>query len=445
MPLTLPEAITKVHDELEEEARACEPNSFAARTTVFETARYDEIAFGDEQVGVSLLIWDIPDTATPDTYSGFKIPESLLGKKVALYYFTEGYLDNAPYFAHSEPGFADGMNQYRMLVEGLAVHKLTARKVLEFNELQWPAMANGEPYDKEEHEKRKTLADWATKVKDYITGENEANLAVSEEESNKIGYDFRGKRYKGTLASWIAKRSPWKAMPDATKELIMNRVNKYTFDVSKAISVVHGEAICKAYEDRIGGSSCMAGKGNTLMLDLYRKCPEDIGLAILRTPDKTGRAILWLNATKRNGEKVVAVDRVYPAGDHQIFEYFEAWAKQNGYIIRSRSEDTFPEKLSVTIKADKVLAYPYLDSFYRCNYTEDKEGGLTLQLDSYEYPNGERNRVTLTNQHGGGPLTNACPECGERSRIQYETMSGAAYCPLCVDRMSAKAFNPLRT
>ena len=445
MPMTLKQAIEAVREELVAEEKACEPSSFAKHKTVYETAEFDELVTttGDQEFreAVSLLIWEIPDFAQTDSYRGIVCPAELRGKKIALYYYSGE--DSEPFHMHSEE-----KNKYQLAVMGLRPKSLTKSAVLAFNEVEWPAMQNGELYNAEKHDKAKENAKYANILAEYIQT-NPQDLQVSEEDTNMVSYAQKNKvkRQKTTLARFVAKNIPgFGECPDKIKELLQTRTCKYTFDVSQAFSILTGDDIVEAYRNAVGGHSCMAGKSHNQMLDMYRQCPDDIGLAVFRTPDKTGRAIVWKNAKKKNGTTVVAVDRVYPAGDAQIYEFFDAWAKQNGYLIRPLKSNDFSEPLCVELEASKVVAFPYLDTFQRATSTETPEGGLKIRLFSSSWK--EQHNVTLTHQHGGGPQTAACPKCDQHSRVFFSHRSYGSICPNCAQGIKGRSseagfINPL--
>lgn len=443
MPMTLKQAIEAVKDELVAEEKACEPSTFATHKTVYETAEFDELVTTTEdqehREAVSLLIWEIPDFALKNSFPGIVCPEELRGKKIALYYYSGE--NSEPFHMHSEE-----KNKYQLAVMGLRPKSLTKTNVLAFNNLKWPAMENGELYNAEKHDKAKENAKYANLLAEYIQI-NPQDLQVSEEDSAMVSYNQKNrvKRQKTTLARFVAKHIPsFAECPDKIKELLQTRVCKYTFDVSQAFTILTGEDIVEAYRNAVGGHSCMAGKTHNQMLDMYRQCPDDIGLAVFRTPDKTGRAIVWKNAKKKDGTTVVAVDRVYPAGDSQIYEFFDAWAKQNGYMLRPLKSGEFLEPLSVELNASYVTAFPYLDTFQRGVMKETEQGGLTITLFSPSWK--ETGNANFTHQHGGGPQTVACPKCDQYSRIMFSHRNYGSVCPTCAKGIrgaEASLINPL--
>ena len=182
------------------------------------------------------------------------------------------------------------------------------------------------------------------------------------------------------------------ARTETTIGRFLNRRMGFKYDTTKfatvyaaiithtvSVRIVRGDEIRVAYQNRVGGVTCMTGRENANLISLYVENPDKVGLAILKYKDskktRYARALWW---TCDDGTKVL--DRIYPDDNGPQIQMFRNWAKINDGQYREKLHAPSREynRLSdgsireVTLKCPSNGQYPYMDTFCFAQKCEHK-------------------------------------------------------------------------
>lgn len=164
----------------------------------------------------------------------------------------------------------------------------------------------------------------------------------------------------------VLEHLPW--MATTWGELF--RPKSYTFEV------VSGQAIVEAYVH--GPKSCMSGDENRGQTQFYADNANVSLVKIHEDGTYMGRALLW---TLENGNRFL--DRVYPSDGGAHTQAVREWAKDQGWMVRTRDnasdrslENGTEADLRVVVDTFTARRTPYLDTLLYV--VADESGKLVL-------------------------------------------------------------------
>lgn len=122
--------------------------------------------------------------------------------------------------------------------------------------------------------------------------------------------------------------------------------------------ILRGDAVEDAYEQEVGGHSCMTGC-NHPYVRVYAENPDKVGLLVWRKNE--ARALIW---TTDDGKKFI--DRVYPSSG-QAITAFQIYAENKNARIRDGHsfEHSTDKNVVVTVKNASNGAWPFMDTLVR--------------------------------------------------------------------------------
>lgn len=264
-----------------------------------------------------------------------------------------------------------------------------------------------------------------------IRKDKEGYLAFSNEDPMMVSYAQRpeyrlcpGRRVKTTLQRYIRRRlGIANTIPDHRLDQMYRDVfASRTVEVNeKQFTVLEGQEIVDAYDDCVGGGTCMTGD-NSDCVRLYALNPDKVKLLVYRG---SARALLW---TCEDGARVM--DRIYPNdGGHTAI--MRQWARDHGYLTREDNRMPSGNKVPVSDGHEHTVllthdgAFPYMDTFH-FGEIEDRSGKLyasNFYFDGCGY---------LEHTDGSGPDLYECNRCGcsisERNSYEFD---GNYWCSSC--------------
>jgi hypothetical protein len=239
--------------------------------------------------------------------------------------------------------------------------------------------------------------------KDLIVDNPINFISISDSDRTKISYltDDRMKKvadsdtddYWTTSSRFHCKAGAFisKLFKDISSKEVEKFANLYKTIVNKkefTFEIVKGDDIRKYYhydfhESNSGslGNSCMRYDRCQKFFDLYVD-NNVASMLLIKNPDGKliGRAILW----DFDGNKVM--DRIYTVQDDEYQHFFKKWAKDNGYLFKtkqnwnntikfdSKTSENVDYEFGIQLKKWRYSYYPYLDTF---KWIDVKTGVLT--------------------------------------------------------------------
>jgi len=235
-----------------------------------------------------------------------------------------------------------------------------------------------------------------------------------------IAFDVPGKeRMKIRTARYLTRKCKLHEAANLNDEqirILAEKINNLLWSVEELsdVELIHGPAITKAYEDEVGGSSCMTGS-NASYTGLYAANPTRFEMLIIRSGNDSARAIIH---KLDDGRKLFG--RIYTNAQH-LLEKMKRHADDQGWIVsryvdRSNRSSWIMSNLNY---CDGEI--PYMDTLISgstCN------GLLTVSWDNGDFG--------LQDQNGnmGGYI---CELCGDRvgEEDAYSNDNGNIYCEYC--------------
>lgn len=263
-----------------------------------------------------------------------------------------------------------------------------------------------------------------------------ARLAPSEDVAGKMAYcpDPKNpkRRTKTTLGRYL--RRNVKMTVDAYTEGAVSRAMiavTAIYPVEGQFTILTGEDLRKAYYDKVGSDSCMAGPDRERQerLGFYVRNPEQIGLLVWKGTQ--GRALLW---TGDDGK--LFIDRVYAGDLAAAHEAYWRWAEGRNAWMYDKGGYHKIKNFVCTVKAFEGPRPPYFDSL--------QLSGVKLFLGCPVCPG-------CGKQHEPGSLKKVndkeicelcvslygeCESCkkAEHKRNLYPVVSGGVACAVCIDK-----------
>ena len=229
-------------------------------------------------------------------------------------------------------------------------------------------------------------------------------------------------RYFSRLSEKLDRNIPVNAWEDYAQCLLASL--NYSSD---QFEILYGSDVIKAYEEECGGHSCMTGKTNKHLIELYEKNADKVSLLTYR--GTFARALLWKTDA---GKKVM--DRVYPNSGRHL-ACFARWAKENDYVCRKNNslpEDNVhfedDEEHRVTLNVGMTL--PYMDSFHYA--IDEPEQHRTIVLSTCKL--GKAVHVASTTWYFA---LKTCCWCSTLVENQpYEELNGGYFCQNCYNEQT---------
>jgi hypothetical protein len=221
-------------------------------------------------------------------------------------------------------------------------------------------------------------------------------ISISNDDPSKISYAHSDKLAKIDPEDYWKFKGRVNAKPAAAIKKFLKNVTEKDLDIftcmyKAAVSnkdytmqIVSGEEIKKyyhyrSYNDQFPGTlhnSCMKHENCSEFFDIYTQNPEVCTMLIMLDLNEKllGRALLWDAIDMTTGVDRKVMDRIYAVNDDKNIHYFKEWADDNGYLYKTEQKwqnCMFLEshgvskqyKLSVKIKKQSFVKYPYVDTF----------------------------------------------------------------------------------
>jgi len=226
---------------------------------------------------------------------------------------------------------------------------------------------------------------------------------------------------------------------DRQVEVIAASINDAIFsNDTTTIEQVSGTAIQDAYEDAVGGESCMTYDYAVKYLEIYANNPN-VSLLIARTKKggytRTGRALLWKyydsieDAKNREGPTKLYGDNIYmeiPECKYALKQWMNDNCDNNYHVDSGYDTEMY-------VPFDDIPEYwPYCDTF---RYASP----VSRILSSYRH----KGSYMLEDTEGclcgwGGMDDITCYRCRDvidNSDMRYHTHTGSMYCTSCWDEV----------
>lgn len=240
-------------------------------------------------------------------------------------------------------------------------------------------------------------------------------------EDGSIGYiafEVSGKdRMKLKTARYLTRKCKLTNVPlnDEQIRILAEKLNSllWTDDELNNVELIRGNAITEAYENEIGGSSCMTGC-NSSYTKLYASNPTRFEMLIIRNNNDSARAIIH---KLDNGRKLLGT--IYTTTEH-LCDKMQDYAIQQDWIIKTHkiADKSILIMSSLSYREDEI---PYMDTL--------TQGEIVNNLLTASYNGGSFN---LQDQDGGlGGYQ--CENCGNRVNEDdiYDDGEGNSYCEYC--------------
>ena len=204
---------------------------------------------------------------------------------------------------------------------------------------------------------------------------------------------------------------------DDTLEKLCSTVMSFLDYDENKFNVLAGNDIVEAYEDAIGGHSCMTEE-NAVLTEIYAANPNVVSLLIY---NNKARALLW---NTDQGERVL--DRIYP-NDKLYIEHYKRYVERHSIVMRKHNgvaklrTRQYRRRYSVKLKFGLNRYVPYMDSF-RYGYTI--EDGLKLCTHYIS-----RTQFFLDTDNGELLPPNCC-ECNDLT-YNFKIIDDEVYCDEC--------------
>lgn len=274
-------------------------------------------------------------------------------------------------------------------------------------------------------------------VDDIIHNKKGHYLAHSHDEANAVSYArcksmkfLPERRTKTTLGRYIRRQYPDVVIKEEFLEQFVAKVMADLMPVDSKFKMISGPYIKQAYQDEIGGESCMTGDDSN-KVKIYAINPDVVSMLVYDDGEMTGRCLVW-----KTDQGHTVTDRIYPNSGRHIAEY-EKYISEQGW--HRRSDNRAPscsqyivglehERLSVTLKVPDPPIWPYIDTFayYGSRDIDYDNNKITLKM------NGD---YSLHSTSGEGPDCERveCSSCGTGLDEEDALYSpgGDAYCESC--------------
>lgn len=263
-------------------------------------------------------------------------------------------------------------------------------------------------------------------------------LAVSEigwpmvSWADKVAHTYNNKRRRrGKLSKFLASRLGFS--PQAAGEIACGLRCAGEVDFS-AFELLSGDDITQAYEQELGGHSCMT-EDNAELVEIYARNPDQVGLLVYKDEN---RALLWLDDDRHR----MMVDRPYPETEANKNAYRQ-WARANGAVFRDcdpLSKDAF----FVTLQQAPSGYLPYMDTM-RFGLTDGDKITVSNCKEALAEKTGSTLNIWYLTCTEGGPLTERrrfyCSSCDctmtDDGGICYLGSSEEPFCFSCYESYSA--------
>ncbi len=188
--------------------------------------------------------------------------------------------------------------------------------------------------------------------------------------------------------------------------------------VLNGVTIINGPDITQAYQDKIGGHSCMT-EGNADYTRLYECNPTRFRMLVIKSKADSARAIIH---KLDNGEYLLGV--VYATSENLKKTAIEYAKNRNWYYGHKFEENK--HKLKMTGLYYEEGEVPYMDTLSSGSIVD---GLLNISLFGGDFE--------LTNQDGtleGGEICCNCEEITNEDRVMHND-DGEAFCECCFSEL----------
>lgn len=236
-----------------------------------------------------------------------------------------------------------------------------------------------------------------------------------------IAFNVQGKnRLKIKTARYLTRKCKLNAgasLDDEQIRILAEKINSllWTDEELNNIELIRGEAITEAYENEVGGSSCMTGC-NSSYTGLYASNPTRFEMLIIRSGNDSARAIIH---KLDNGQKLLGT--IYTTAEH-LFDMMKNYADEQDWIVRTSYDGNKSSWIMSGLHfCDGEI--PYMDVL--------TNGEINGNLLTVSYNSGG---FELQNQNGdlGGYQCENCGDCVREDDICSDD-DGNTYCQYCFD------------
>jgi hypothetical protein len=214
--------------------------------------------------------------------------------------------------------------------------------------------------------------------------ENRVSFKMGIQESNESGRWIREGRQEMKLSKFINEYCDIQVDSESSDPEVIARGRARALEILSAsateicFDLMISDKPSSIYIMRESGKINTGSLGSSCMRHMAPKHFEiyDNNCKILYSVDDEGgligRALLWVDAIKDNGDRFKYVDRIY--GSDQFVEFVKNWAEENGYFHKCYQTyddatltdgTSYIDKFSFSCKVKsnvKYAVYPYLDT-----------------------------------------------------------------------------------
>ncbi len=272
-------------------------------------------------------------------------------------------------------------------------------------------------------------------IEDYIAAIHPFNLEIGwfigsidykypdKPDDDSIGYiafNVPGKdRLKLKTARYLTRKcklNEGASLNDEQIRILAEKINSLLWTVEELnnIELIHGKAITEAYNDEVGGSSCMTGS-NSDYTKLYESNLTRFEMLIICSGNDSARAIIH---KLDNGRKLLGV--IYATAEHLLDEMEKYAIRQNWIPCAAPDQDKNSWVMSDLHFCDGEI--PYMDVL--------TSGEINNNLLTVSYNSGD---FELQNTNGSLNGGYQCENCSDHI-YEYDTYSdgdGNTYCEYC--------------
>lgn len=230
-----------------------------------------------------------------------------------------------------------------------------------------------------------------------------------------------GDRMKLKTARYLTRKCGLnKHLNDEQIRILAEKINSllWTEEELNNVEILRGQAIMDAYEEEVGGSSCMTGDCSCYT-GLYVENPNRFGMLVIRNGNDSARAIVhYLD----NGRTLLGC--VYTTAEHLLDKMRDYGIQQGWHIYRDLTDI---DKSTLIMSGLNFCEgeIPYMDVLIQGEICGDT---LTASYNGGSF--------SLQDQNGGlGGYT--CEACGDHVHEDdtYRDNGGEAYCETCFNEI----------
>ena len=236
-----------------------------------------------------------------------------------------------------------------------------------------------------------------------------------------IAFDVPGRdRAKLKTTRYLTRKCKLNEIASLNDEQIRDLSEKingllWTVEELNDVELIHGSDITQAYDEKIGGNSCMTGS-NSSYTRLYEINPTRFEMLIMRSNNDSARAIIH---KLDDGRKLLGV--VYATAEH-LHDKMQNYAIKQNWILRKNADSSEKNTWIMSDLQYNNGEIPYMDVL--------TNGEICGNLLTVSYNSGN---FELCNQNGNLEGGYHCENCGDHIHEDdiYGDGGGNFYCEHC--------------